>query len=76
MDYHERIRNLREGLDLNQTEVAKLVFVDQRTYSSYETGRLRIPLDVVIALARFYDVDMDYICGLTDKPEPFKEVKR
>ncbi len=69
--YAIRIRALREDHDLSQTEVAKEVSVHQRTYSDYERGKSRIPIDVLIALAKFYDTDMDYICGLSRTSEPF-----
>ena len=66
MKYIERIRALREDRDLTQKEVAELLNVGQKTYSDYELGKIRIPLDSVITLAKFYQVSMDYICGMTD----------
>ncbi len=68
VDYKVRIRNLREDHDLTQTDVANILGVGQRTYADYELGNTRIPVDSLIKLARFYKVDMDYICGLTSKP--------
>ena len=67
MHYSERIRSLREDRDLTQTEVANLLKVGQKTYSDYELGKTRIPVDSLIILAKFYDVSMDYICGMSDK---------
>ena len=66
MQYAERIRNLREDSDLNQTTVAKAIHVAQTTYSDYEKGKVRIPLEAIIELAKFYDVSMDYITGISD----------
>ncbi len=66
MKYTERIRTLREDYDLTQREVATLLNVGQKTYSDYELGKTRIPLESVITLARLYDVSLDYICGVTD----------
>ena len=71
MDVTERIRGLREDLDKNQTEIARLLNVGQKTYSDYELGKTRIPLDSVIILARYYDVDMNYICGVSPTKNPF-----
>ena len=45
--------------------------MSQRTYSDYESGRIKLPIDKLIELARFYDVSMDYICGITDRREDF-----
>ena len=73
MKYSLRIRNMREDRDLSQREIAALLKVGQKTYSDYELGKTRIPLESVIALAEFYQVSMDYICGLTDEPGKFPD---
>ncbi|MGX7194286.1 helix-turn-helix transcriptional regulator [Enterococcus moraviensis] len=66
MDYIRRIRSLREDNDYTQREVAALLNVGQRTYADYEYGKTRIPLESMIKLAKFYNVDMNYICGVSD----------
>ena len=71
MNYMERIRNLREDNDYNQTQIGKEINVAQTSYSDYENGKIRMPIDVMIKLAKFYDVDMNYICGLSDEKKPF-----
>lgn len=71
--YLTRIRGLREDNDYPQTYVARLLHVGQRTYSDYENGKTRIPLDSMIILAKLYDVDMNYICCLTDRKKKFPE---
>ena len=65
MDYCDRIRDLREDSGLTQTEIGKLLNVGQRTYADYEYGVTRIPVDRLIQLAKYYDVSMDYICGVS-----------
>ena len=67
MHYAERIKALREDNDKTQTEIAQLIKVGQKTYSDYELGKIRIPVDSLIVLAKYYNVSMDYICGLSDK---------
>ncbi len=64
MNYMNRIIALREDEDLTQEDVAKVLHVAQTTYSDYERGVVRIPIEYLIRLAVFYDVDMNYICGL------------
>lgn len=64
---YERIRNLREDKDLSQTQIAKILNISQATYSRYESGRLDIPSEVLIALSKFHNVSVDYILGLKDK---------
>ena len=71
MLYVERVRELRNDHELNQTQVAKAIHVAQTTYSDYEKGKVRIPVECLIQLAKFYNVDMNYITGVSDIPRPF-----
>lgn len=45
---YERIRNLREDLDLTQTDIANLLSISQRTYSRYENDERAIPIEVLL----------------------------
>ena len=71
MKYTERIRALREDSDFTQTQIAALLNVGQKTYSDYELGKTRIPVDSIIILAKHYNVSVDYICGATDVKNQF-----
>ena len=71
MIYAERIRSLREDNDKTQSQIAALLKVGQRTYCDYEKGKTRIPVDNLIVLAEFYNVSMDYICGLSSEKGHF-----
>lgn len=64
--YFQRLRDLREDADMNQTEVAKLLFTSQTVYSRYERGVLTIPVEHLIILADYYGVSTDYILGRTN----------
>ena len=64
---YRRIRDLREDMDLNQTQVAKMLSMSQTGYSKYETGENDIPTAVLIKLAEFYNTSVDYLLGLTDE---------
>ncbi len=66
MKYTDRIRALREDRDLTQTDVANLLNVGQKTYSDYELGKTRIPLERMLLLAKYYNVSMDYLSGASD----------
>ena len=72
---YERIRNLREDSDLTQAQLGEKINVPQRTYAYYESGERMIPPQVLVALAKYYDVSVDYLLGLTDekKPKPNKK---
>lgn len=66
MKYNERIRALREDNDFNQSSIAAILNVGQKTYSDYELGKTRIPIDSIIKLAKHYNVSLDYICGASN----------
>ncbi len=61
----ENIRNLREDNDKLQIELAAYLNVKQTTYSKYELGKINVPVDVLIKLADYYDVCIDYLVGRT-----------
>ena len=69
--YYEKIREVREDRGYTQQQIAELLNVGQRTYSDYETGKTRIPLESVIALARFYDLDLNYLTGISQEKRRF-----
>ncbi len=67
-----RIRDLREDHDMNQTQVAKILGMSQTGYSKYETGENDIPTAVLIKLARFYNTSIDYLLNETDNPKRYE----
>ena len=66
-----RIKDLREDGDFTQSQIAEYLHIRQNTYSQYENGHRQLPLECLIALARFYNTSTDYILGLTDVKEPY-----
>ncbi len=71
MYYYPRLRDMREDHDLVQKEVAAYLGIDQRVYSTYETGKREIPVRFLIALARRYNTSVDYLLGLTNQSKPY-----
>ena len=67
MNCASRIRALREDHDFSQKYIASVLHVAQTTYSDYEKGKVRIPLECLIKLAKIYDVNLDYIAGISDE---------
>lgn len=65
----ERIRDLREDNDLNQKDLASYLSVDQSTYSDYENGRINVPVDMLIKIAEYYNVSLDYLVGRSNTKE-------
>ncbi len=66
---YRRIRDLREDHDLKQRELGAILSCSQRIYSNYERGEVDIPTAVLIGLADFYHVSVDYLLDRTDNPE-------
>ena len=64
--YYQRLRDLREDRGIKQQEMAELLSTTQQTYSLWEIGAREIPFHHVITLAKYYDVSVDYIAGLTN----------
>lgn len=62
---YPRLRDLREDHDLSQKQVATFLNMSQTGYSKYETGENDIPTSVLIRLAEYYNVSVDYLLGLT-----------
>lgn len=68
---YKRIRDLREDKDVTQQKMAEYLNVTQATYSRYESGELDIPTPVLIKIAVYHKVSIDYLLGLTDNPKPY-----
>ena len=71
----ETIRNLRIDRGYTQVQIAEILNVKQNTYSQYEIGTLNYPVDVLMKLADFYGVSVDYLLGRTDVPTPYPKKK-
>lgn len=61
-----RIRELREKLDLRQIDISSETGIDQKTLSNYETGKTNPDSYALIKLADFFGVSIDYILGRID----------
>ena len=63
-----RIRDLREDQDLTQQELALRIGITQRKYSYLETGTQQLTAEILVALANYYGVSIDYLLCQTDNP--------
>lgn len=64
-----RIRLLREEHDWTQQQVANRLHVHPRIYDAYEAGTTDVPVEILIALARLYNVSTDYLLGESNDPQ-------
>lgn len=69
---YQRIRNLREDKDMTQTQMAAILSCSQRIYSNYERGDVDIPTEILIKLADFHGVSVDYLLNRTSNPQMAK----
>ncbi len=63
-----RIATLRKERGLTQKELAERLAITQPVVSDYEHDVIRIPADVVVAIARVLDVSTDELLGLKREP--------
>ncbi len=68
----QNLRNLREDRDIRQREIAAYLNVSQNTYSQYETGVISLTAEILIKLADYYQVSVDYLLDRTNNPRMAK----
>lgn len=69
--YFKRIGNLRIDNDKTQQEIADILLCNRQVYARYERGIREIPFSMIIRIAKYYNVSIDYIAELTDDPHPY-----
>lgn len=64
-----QFRKVRTERNLTQKQTAEGIGVTEQAYQRYEYGKVVPSAIVLISLADFYDVSLDYLCGRSDIPE-------
>lgn len=64
MIWNDKIKELREDSDLTQAQMAEIIGITQRTVSYYENNQREVPISVLIKYANYFNVSLDYVCGL------------
>lgn len=67
-----RIKNLRLSKDITQSELCDAIEVNRITYSGYENCRAEPPMEVLVRIADYYHVSLDYIAGRTKSMDGMK----
>ncbi len=62
----ERLRELRKEKKISQGDVAQMLSLSLTAYNRYELGSAEPNITNMIKLAKFYDVSIDYLVGITD----------
>lgn len=68
MNHYQRLRDLREDHELEQQDIANLLETTQQQISKYEMGTQKMSILHYIKLAKFYNISLDYLAGITDTP--------
>lgn len=63
---YTRLKDLREDKDLTQNQIAKILNISQQAYSNYENEKRELPYNLMIKIALFYNVSLDYIFKLSN----------
>jgi transcriptional regulator with XRE-family HTH domain len=61
-----RLKELRLAKGLTQTQVGEALGIHQRAYSYYESGERDIPNIILVRIADYFSVSIDYILFRTD----------
>lgn len=67
----ERLKEIREDKDYKQSDIAKVLNTTQQQYSKYELSLQVIPVERLVKLAKFYNISVDYLIGLTNERKPY-----
>ncbi len=68
MYYYQRLKDIREDNEKTQSDIAEVLNTVRQQYNRWETGKQELPMHHFITLARYYNISLDYLAGLTDKP--------
>jgi len=64
-----RIKDLRDDSDLTQQQIADAIGITQRKYSYIETGTQPLTDELLVKLANYYQVSIDYLLRQTNNPK-------
>ena len=62
----EKIKNLREDLNMTQSVLGKALNMTQRKLSYIENDRYEPSIEDIRAICKFFNVSADYLLGLSD----------
>ena len=68
-NFGEHLKEMRISFNYTQKQVASNIGITERNYQRYEANDQRPSFDILISLADFYNVSLDYLVGRTKNPE-------
>ena len=69
MYVYQRLRDTRDDSDKKQEDIAEVLNITRQQYQLYESGKREMPMHHFVTLAKYYNVSLDYLAGLIDKPK-------
>lgn len=71
----KRLRECRDKTGLPQIKVAVYCDITEKAYQNYELGVHEPKVSILMRIAQFYEVSIDYLVGLTDNPAPYPRAR-
>ena len=68
LDLASAFKRFRKEFKITQKQAAAVANVSERNYQDYEYGKVIPTATVLIALADYFDVSLDYLVGRSDDP--------
>ena len=68
-NFGEHLKEMRISFNYTQKQVASNIGITERNYQRYEANDQRPSFDILMSLADFYNVSLDYLVGRTKNPE-------
>ena len=72
----QRLKTCRRNHKYTQKEVAIYCDITEKAYQNYELGIREPKVSILMRIAQFYGVSIDYLVGLTDDPTPYPRVSK
>ena len=68
IDFATQLKAIRKNKGITQKQLAAAIGASERGIQQYELGERKPAFDVLIALADYFDVSLDYLVGRSDDP--------
>ncbi len=69
MHFHDMLKKLRTEHCLTQDALSKQLKVTDRTIRMYEAGKIEPTMSVLVGMANYFNVSLDYLVGRSDDPQ-------
>lgn len=74
MVFKDRLKGLREDSDLTQDELAKALKITRSALSNYETAIREPDVKLLVDIANYFDVSLDYLMCRTNIKIPYHDL--